>query len=135
LKGVNFVHILEIPPNMSRLYQIIGRAIRNCTHERTTDKTVTPILYIATHPTEASSSFPNRNIQSYVDIVIRNDTFLPYLNLLKQSSVDCLLTKEIAGNEDLACYNPSRGGGGGKKSRRLRRAHKKRATYKNITQK
>lgn len=112
LKGVNFVHILEIPPNMSRLYQIIGRAIRNCTHIDYTDKTVVPILYIATHPAGVSESFPNRNIENYVDIVNRNDAFLPYLKLLKQTSLDCLLTKEIAGNEDLTCYLPPLRGGG-----------------------
>ena len=49
LKNVNYVHFLQVPENMSRLYQIIGRAVRNCTHTNLEkdDRFVTPILYLA----------------------------------------------------------------------------------------
>ena len=103
LKQVNFVHLLQVPPNMSRLYQIIGRAIRNCTHKNAVDKTVKPILYFAVPPVGVIS-FKNRNIEAYEDIVNKNDTFLPYLKLLKNSSIDCSLTQKIKGNEQLKCF-------------------------------
>ena len=49
IKNVRFVHLLHLPPNMSKVFQIIGRAIRNCTHQSldVNERTVTPILYLS----------------------------------------------------------------------------------------
>lgn len=103
LKGVNYVHLLQVPPNMSRLYQIIGRAIRNCTHENYQNKTVTPILYIATHPKILNEN--NSDITRYTKIVNTNDAILPYLGLLKKTAVDCELNREIPGSGAVECFN------------------------------
>jgi hypothetical protein len=103
LKKVNFVHLLQVPANMSRLYQIVGRAIRNCTHTSLDDEDrfVTPILYIATHPQIEPKK--NADINKYNKIVRINDNNIPYLNLLKRASIDCALTQQIPGNESLEC--------------------------------
>jgi hypothetical protein len=52
LKKVHYVHFLDIPPNMSRLYQVIGRAIRNCTHSllEKDQRYVVPIMYLSRGP-------------------------------------------------------------------------------------
>ena len=108
LKKVNYVHLLQIPANMSRLYQIVGRAVRNCTHsslDNIENQFVTPILYVATHPSIPDDQ--NRDILRYEKIVQYNDRNLPYLKLLKQAAIDCTLNKEIPGNESLVCnINP-----------------------------
>jgi ERCC4-related helicase len=124
LKKVNYVHFLEIPPNISRLLQIIGRAVRNCTHTEfeTTELTysqkeafytVTPILYLAVYdPTKisSSSSSDNDNINSnekdiikYKKCINNHESFLPYLQLLKESSIDCFMNNKI--NPNLKCYS------------------------------
>lgn len=104
LKKVNFVHLLQVPANMSRLYQIIGRSIRNCTHSMLApdDQYVTPILYLATHPSIPEKD--NSDIIKYESIVRANDKNIPYLYLLKQAAIDCELNRQIPGNEGLSCY-------------------------------
>lgn len=104
LKKVNFVHLLQVPSNMSRLYQIIGRSIRNCTHSMLDheDQYVTPILYLATHPSIPARE--NRDIVKYESIVQDNDQNIPYLQLLKQAAIDCTLNKPLPGNEGLRCH-------------------------------
>jgi len=128
LKRINYVHFLEIPPNISRLLQIIGRAVRNCTHveyetSMLTDNQkeefykVTPILYLAVYdPTKITSSSNNKktmdkteNINSnekdiikYKKCINNHEIFLPYLQLLKETSVDCFMNQKI--NPNLKCY-------------------------------
>ena len=90
-KGVRMVHLLHLPSNMSRLYQIIGRAIRNCTHPKLAlltppEDTVTPILYLS------NSSRP-----SYQAIVEVNGQNVPFLDILKETTIDCTLTQKITG--------------------------------------
>lgn len=124
LKRINYVHFLEIPPNISRLLQIIGRAVRNCTHveyktSMLTDNQkeefykVTPILYLAVYdPTKITSSSNNKKIENinnnekdiikYKKCINNHEIFLPYLQLLKETSVDCFMNQKI--NPDLKCY-------------------------------
>ncbi len=86
IKNVRFVHLLHLPPNISKLFQIIGRAIRNCTH-KTLDKekqTVTPILYL-----------DQTNEKKFTESVIKNRKNIPFLELVKQSTIDCELNKQI----------------------------------------
>ena len=125
LKKINYVHFLEIPPNISRLLQIIGRAVRNCTHvayetneltniQKEAFYTVTPIVYLAIHdPTKiTSSSNKNNNTENidsnekdiikYKKCINNHEIFLPYLQLLKETSIDCFMNKKI--NTNLKCY-------------------------------
>ena len=96
LKNVRFVHMLHPPTNMSRLFQIFGRAIRTCSHSRINEgedvkageenrnRTVTPILYL--------SSIDGVNLtndeKNYEKIVNNNDLFLPYYKILKEAAID-----------------------------------------------
>ena len=84
MKNIRYVHFLSKPPTMSKLFQIIGRGRRNCSHKELPegDKNITPILYLM--PDE---------VATYEKMVTSNNTFLPYLSMLKQSSIDCALSK------------------------------------------
>ena len=135
LKRVNYVHFLEIPPNISRLLQIIGRAVRNCTHveyensnlsveKKEAFYTVTPIVYLAIYDPTNIISLKNektkkkdenpepinsneKDIIKYKNCINKHETFLPYLQLLKESSIDCFMNKKIKINENLKCYTES----------------------------
>ena len=125
LKRIRFIHLVTLPSNMSRLFQIIGRGVRNCTHTPP-DDTVTPILYLATQPTqqvedEVRQEFSQQgkvisaeamaealelsgnDTTNYVKKVTSNYTAIPYLNLLKEASIDCHLTTGTG----TRCYTPS----------------------------
>jgi superfamily II DNA/RNA helicase len=95
IKNVRFVHLLHLPSNMSKIFQIIGRAIRNCTHatlERNEQK-VKPILYLDSDNTE----------KKYKRILKTNSNNIPYLNVIKESAIDCLFNNKIDGS--LNCLN------------------------------
>ena len=86
IKNVRFVHLLHLPPNVSQLFQIIGRAIRNCTHKTLLpdERTVTPILYL-----------DESNEKKYSEKIRENRNNVIYLDLLKQCAIDCELTKQM----------------------------------------
>jgi len=89
IKNVRHVHLLHIPPNMSKLFQIIGRAIRNCTHSTlplipVSEQTVRPVLYVSGTEEEKFNKMIATNIEN-----------IPFLETLKESTIDCLMTKEI----------------------------------------
>lgn len=102
IKNVRYIHLLDLPPNMSKIFQIIGRGIRNCTHETLKDKpndppdqnpemTTTPILYL-----------DQKNQEKYSKIIRDNQHFVGYLNIIKEASIDCLLNKQI--DSRLNCF-------------------------------
>jgi hypothetical protein len=119
LKKVHYVHFLQVPPNMSRLYQIIGRAIRNCTHHGLTDTKVRPILYLSSGTLSEDqirnnyndiqtrvNEILNKNKNKYQSMVQENDNNIPFLRLLKDASIDCNMNKEIEGDKSsLQCYS------------------------------
>lgn len=74
---------------MSKLFQIIGRAIRNCTHQTLpeSERTVTPILYLS-----------EDNEKKYNEAILINRSNVPFLDILKESTIDCLLNKQMASN-------------------------------------
>jgi hypothetical protein len=92
LKTVRYVHLLHPPASMAKIYQIIGRAVRNCTHEKLNEeeRNVTPILYLS-----ASSNGTTSDQDKYNECVNVADAYVPYLKLLKQTSVDCKLNEQI----------------------------------------
>jgi hypothetical protein len=96
IKNVRYIHLLHLPANMSKIFQIIGRGIRNCTHEslRTEDSnytTTTPILYL-----------DSTNQGRFEAHIRENRIFVPYLNMIKEASIDCRLNKAI--NPELNCF-------------------------------
>ena len=80
---------------MSKVFQIIARAIRNCTHSslEEDERTVTPILYL-------SPDIENR----YETMIETNRSNVPYLNMLKESTIECLLNQRI--HPEQVCFNP-----------------------------
>jgi hypothetical protein len=91
LKQVRFVHLLHNPANISKLFQIVGRAIRNCTHETNPERNVLPLLYLHDH----AAADDQREIDGYNERVNKNDKFIPVLNLVKKAAIDNALSANI----------------------------------------
>ena len=89
LLRVEQVHILEPYWNMSRILQIIGRAIRFCSHKDVSKakQNVKVYLYLATHPKEEIS------IDQYIWSIakIKNKLIQQFEHVLKENAIDCEL--------------------------------------------
>ena len=89
LLRVEQVHILEPYWNMSRIQQIIGRAIRFCSHKDVPKRKqlVKVYLYLATHPKEDNS------IDEYVWSLAKQKEKLieQFEHVLKENAIDCSL--------------------------------------------
>lgn len=93
LKFLRQVHIMEPWYNMNRIHQIIGRAIRNCSHKdlELTKRNVCLYLY--------SSLLENRNIETLDRMLYRisekkSIKIGMVTRTLKETSIDCILNKE-----------------------------------------
>jgi hypothetical protein len=110
LKRLNYVHFLQIPSDMSRLYQIIGRAVRNCTHiqdpsvTQSDFYTVTPLLYLSINPNPNPNSNNTTDVEKFEGIVSENNLILPYLQMLNESAVDCYQNNVIKSQR---CFSDS----------------------------
>ncbi len=103
LLRVKQVHVLEPYWNWSRMYQVLGRAVRFCSHKDVPkdEQFVDVYIYLTSHP----------NIEITVDQYIQNladskkilNTFFEHA--LKESSIDCELNKlaNQSVNEPLTC--------------------------------
>jgi hypothetical protein len=96
LKNVRFVHMLHPPANMSRLFQIFGRAIRTCSHSKLTEenRNVCAILYLASNKQNENDETvvtKTKDEQKFEDIVNENDANIPYLKFLKTNAIDFAL--------------------------------------------
>ena len=93
LKFIRNVHILEPWYNMNRLEQIIGRAVRNCSHKLLPleKRNVCIYLYATLLKNQNTESIDNYiyRLAEAKAIQIGNIT-----RVLKQSSIDCLLNHE-----------------------------------------
>jgi hypothetical protein len=91
LLRVEQVHILEPYWNMSRINQIMGRAIRFCSHKDVpkNKRIVQVYLYLATYPQE-------KTIDQYVWKLAKKKSILisEFEQVLKQSAIDCYLFYE-----------------------------------------
>jgi superfamily II DNA or RNA helicase len=91
LLRVQSVHILEPYWNQSRLDQVIGRAIRFCSHSDMEEhkRKVIIYIYIAIHPKEKES------IDEYIQkLAFKKNKLIKEFELaLKESSFDCMLNK------------------------------------------
>jgi hypothetical protein len=118
LKKVHYVHFLQVPSNMSRLYQIIGRAIRNCTHYGlpTEENYVTPILYLTTAPSVPSDDEYTTKILNVVhsiiglrcrhvngNIVLPSNREIPIIDIIRD--INAKITRNITKYEEIVREN------------------------------
>jgi superfamily II DNA or RNA helicase len=105
LLRVSQVHILEPYWNLSRLHQIIGRAIRFCSHKDLPkdDRFVDVYLYLATYPGKITIDQQIWNIAKKKRKIIKH-----FEKALKEMAIDCELFYKrnvYSDEEDLNCYN------------------------------
>lgn len=108
-EGISFlrvqqVHIMEPYWNFSRLEQIIGRAIRFCSHKDVIyDKQLVEVyIYMAVHP-KVGRSIDERIMQMAIQKKLVNKAFE---TALKEAAIDCELFKNAnvyPGEEDIKC--------------------------------
>jgi len=97
-------HIIDPYWNQSRLDQIIGRAVRYCSHkDMDIDKQLVKVyIYVATHPNEKETID-----QHIVKIAAKKDKLIKQFELaLKEVAVDCKLFKNanvFKGEDDIQC--------------------------------
>lgn len=104
LLRVQQVHIIEPYWNQSRLDQVIGRAIRYCSHKDMPEekREVKVYLYIAKHANEPET------IDQYIYRIAnkKNRLIKEFELALKESAVDCSLFKNAnvySGEDDIEC--------------------------------
>lgn len=110
-EGISFynvqqVHILEPYWNYSRMKQIIGRAVRYCSHKIMPEdkRSVGVYIYLAVHPQEKET------IDQYImNLALRKNKLIDEFEVaLKETAVDCTLFKNAnvykkEGEEDIVC--------------------------------
>lgn len=110
-EGISFynvqqLHMLEPYWNYSRMLQIIGRAVRYCSHKNLEEekRLVRVYIYLATHPKEEES------IDEYImNLALKKNKLIgEFERCLKEAAVDCTLFKRAnvytdMGEDDLDC--------------------------------
>jgi hypothetical protein len=93
LYNVKQLHILEPYWNFSRISQILGRAVRYCSHKALPEeqRVVDAYIYIATHPNEKET------VDQYIAKIARKKSKIiqEFEDALKESAVDCQLFKNM----------------------------------------
>ena len=103
VKNVRQVHVMEPYWNWSRIMQIIGRAVRYCSHKDLPEeqRNVRVYIYIATHPTIKET------IDQYVmKLALKKHRLIEqFEQALKETAIDCELFKNanVDENEDIKC--------------------------------
>lgn len=109
-EGISFfnvrqVHILEPYWNYSRILQIIGRAVRYCSHKQLDeeDRNVMVYIYLATHPNVKLT------IDEYITKIAlhKNKVTSEFEQALKEAAVDCELFKNgnsYPDEKEIKCY-------------------------------
>jgi superfamily II DNA or RNA helicase len=112
-EGISFinvrqVHILEPYWNYSRILQIIGRAVRYCSHKQLPEekRNVKVFIYIATHPNEKLT------VDQYIlQLALQKNKIIQQFELaLKEAAVDCELFKHgnvFPDEGDIKCVGSS----------------------------
>ncbi|RYX78577.1 hypothetical protein EON71_01055 [bacterium] len=104
LLRVQEVHLMETYWNQSRNFQIIGRAIRFCSHkDMPIEKRLVKVyIYLATHP-EIKKTIDEHILKMAIDKQLIN---LEFEKALKESAIDCELFKNAnvyKNDEDIKC--------------------------------
>lgn len=100
---VRQVHIIEPYWNWSRIMQIIGRAVRYCSHKDLPEenRNVRVYIYIATHP-----SIKETIDQYIMKLALKKHRLIQeFEQALKESAIDCELFKNanVDENEGIKC--------------------------------
>lgn len=101
LYNVKQLHILEPYWNFSRIAQILGRAVRYCSHKALPEdqRVVNAYIYISTHPKEKET------VDQYIAKLAnkKSQIIQEFENALKESAVDCKLFKNMNHIGHLVC--------------------------------
>jgi hypothetical protein len=125
LKNTRYVHIMEPYWNMVRIEQVIGRAVRICSHKNLDPqyRNVKAFIYLAMLPQDqidkknpnqimmrdTSRLFANKPISTDQFInetaIIKEDVMSQLVTVIKETSMDCRVYPNNK-KEKLACYTP-----------------------------
>ena len=96
LKNIRSVHIMEPWYNMNRIEQIIGRAVRNCSHRLLEYKKRNVLIYLYGTIIENENDEMIEGIDLYLYRIseIKALKIGAVTRLLKETSIDCLLSSE-----------------------------------------
>lgn len=126
LKNTRYVHIMEPFWNLVRIEQVIGRAVRICSHKNLPEelKTVEAYVYISCYSqeqiqkhktldimmTDMSKKGTKRPITTdeslYETSIIKDQAISQLIKTVKETSIDCNVYPSNS-NENLVCYNPT----------------------------
>lgn len=94
LKNVRAVHVMEPWYNMNRIEQVIGRAVRTCSHKTLLHKERNVLLYLY------GSRLPDDEDKEAIDLFVYRRAEMKAIQIgyvtriLKEASVDCLINYE-----------------------------------------
>lgn len=95
-ENVNQVHILEPMWNIARLEQVVGRAVRYCSHKNLQEheRFVNIYIYLAVHQNE------QQTVDEYIsDLAIQKYKLISkFEQIVKESAIDCELFENSNGN-------------------------------------
>lgn len=96
LKNIRSVHIMEPWYNMNRIEQIIGRAVRNCSHRLLPYKKRNVLIYLygTSFDDESSELVEGIDLYLYRISEIKAIKIGTITRILKETAVDCLLSSE-----------------------------------------
>lgn len=101
LYNVRQLHILEPYWNFSRIAQILGRAVRYCSHKALPEdqRIVNAYIYISVHPNEEET------VDQYIAKLAHKKSIViqEFENALKECAVDCSLFENINHLNSLKC--------------------------------
>lgn len=101
LFNVRQLHIVEPYWNFQRVSQILGRAVRYCSHKELPEdlRVVNAYIYIATHPNEKET------VDQYIAKLAQKKSVIiqEFEDALKESAIDCHLFKNMNHLEGLKC--------------------------------
>ena len=107
-KNINEVHILNPEWNNSKMDQVIGRAIRNCSHVNNPNKKVKVFKYVSIGPDKDEDTI---DVEMY-KIVAKKDKGIKNIEkLLKESAFDCNFNKNRNGVKCKVSVKKSKGRG------------------------
>jgi hypothetical protein len=127
LKNTRYVHIMEPFWNLVRIEQVIGRAVRICSHKNLPPelRNVEAYVYISCFTPEQikknksldimiSDLSKTRGIRRpittdeslYETSIIKDDAISQLIKTVKETSIDCNIYPNNE-NENLVCYNPT----------------------------
>ena len=95
LKNIREIHVLEPWFNLSRIDQVVGRGARTCSHVDLPEehRNVTVFLHVSTPP--AGVDVESIDLYTYRNAEAKQLRIIEVEKILQQSSVDCLLNRDV----------------------------------------